>query len=549
MVILGRVPHAIFFLRASTIFVAVMLLSLVFRSRGSLCELPLTEDGYYALSVSRQLALGHGITVDGEHPTNGIQPLFAFLLVPVYLAFGCDRFTSLRGVLAVHWIVHLSTALVLASIVRTSLRSKGAERSEIGFWTTALLWLTSRFVLFQNYNGLETGLVLLLYVVAWRLYQIGWFAGWKVIGLGGVLGMLVLARIDATFLVLSLTVFEALDRTTSWASRARRILGIGLIAFVVSLPWWLYNLLEFGSLMPSSGTAQSEPFTWGHFRPMVRNLLLVLSPYVHARFSAESAQMILQACLIVILGRRLLRAGLGDVWRSRSVRMGCAILVSSGLLCLYYLAYSGATYFYGRYLSPLMVVSVPLAAIAMASMEARGDLLRSLASCGVVVLLVFTVTSEHLLSEGSTSPFYDDQLGLIQAYVPSSETVSAGQSGTIGYFRDRVVNLDGKVNAEALKHRHDAWKYLEEKSIVWYCDSSNAFLGADPAENGWLAVAHRGMFVLYHHEPSPLLTTTADLELDPVLPLWSEEDGRGRLTGIEPLDDRGLLSHSEAAGR
>jgi hypothetical protein len=67
------------------------------------------------------------------------------------------------GVLAVHWLVHVTTALLWGSIVKTSLRSQGTERSAVGQKPTALLWLASRYVLLNNYNGFETGCVLLLY--------------------------------------------------------------------------------------------------------------------------------------------------------------------------------------------------------------------------------------------------------------------------------------------------------------------------------------------------------------------------------------------------
>ncbi len=49
--------------------------------------------------------------------------------------------------------------------------------------------------------------------------------------------------------------------------------------------------------------------------------------------------------------------------------------------------------------------------------------------------------------------FYLDQLALVQRYVPKDAEVGAAQSGTLGFFRDRVVNLDGKVNNEPPRDR------------------------------------------------------------------------------------------------
>ena len=89
------------------------------------------------------------------------------------------------------------------------------ERRRAVFWLTALLWVGSRFVLLNAYNGLETGLALLLYAAAWRCCQLGWLEGSKLWGLALVLGLLVLARIDAAVFVATL----GADRTRQAGAR------------------------------------------------------------------------------------------------------------------------------------------------------------------------------------------------------------------------------------------------------------------------------------------------------------------------------------------
>jgi hypothetical protein len=42
-----------------------------------------TEDAYYVLAVARQAAIGGGISADGQIATNGFQPLWAALNVPL----------------------------------------------------------------------------------------------------------------------------------------------------------------------------------------------------------------------------------------------------------------------------------------------------------------------------------------------------------------------------------------------------------------------------------------------------------------------------------
>jgi hypothetical protein len=81
--------------------------------------------------------------------------------------------------------------------------------------------------------------------------------------------------------------------------------------------------------------------------------------------------------------------------------------------------------------------------------------------------------------------------------------VGAVQAGTLGFLRDRVVNLDGRVNFAALARRHDMAQYLREKEIRWLADWPwlvEDYLGTDPAKLGWFPVASKGSMTLYRYE-------------------------------------------------
>lgn len=496
---LRQTNRSIALVSAAAILVALALASLIFRTQASLFELPLTEDGYYLLSVSRNIALGNGLTIDGRQLTNGFQPLFAFLLVPIYALFGGDRYISLRGVLAVHWLTQIATALTLGLIVKTSLRSWGAERSTLGFWSAAFLWLASRYVLLNSYNALETGLTLLFYALVWRWYQLRWIAGWKRIGFGILLGLLVLARIDAAVFVAVLAAAELFDRKVLLPARMARAAAVSLIPFLISLPWWLYNLLVFGSLMPSSGSSQEAPFSFERVAPMLESLLQVAVPYIQVRWIEGVPQMLIHAAVILTLAAIYAKTTYPQVKNTSTFRMGVIIASSTFLLGFYYLFFSGAPHFYGRYLTPLMLVAIALAASALAQID-RFRSLPVIVLAPIALIAGISVLGWHFQIGVSQSPFYRDQLHLIETYVPQTDVVSAGQSGTIGYFRDRVVNLDGKVNAEALQNRDNMELYLERRHISWYCDWTSSFLGTDPAANGWTVVAKRGDFALYHRD-------------------------------------------------
>ena len=78
--------------------------------------------------------------------------------------------------------------------------------------------------------------------------------------------------------------------------------------------------------------------------------------------------------------------------------------------------------------------------------------------------------------------------------VPAGARLGAFQSGTLGYLRDDVVNLDGKVNEGALRAQRDLVGYCEAEGVEWVADwphliEGNFFHG--PPAPGWTLVAER----------------------------------------------------------
>jgi len=191
-------------LQVVTILLAAAMLSLPLRSERLLVNKPLTEDGYYAFTVARNIALGRGITADGHHRTNGFQPLQTFLTVPVFLVCGGNRILPIRLILALHWLAVLATATLLALIARDLMPSGDTRARALIPWVTALIYLASVPVLLNAFNGLETGLLLLCLAAAWRFHQArGLDSSLNRLLFGALLGVTVLARVDAVFLVLA----------------------------------------------------------------------------------------------------------------------------------------------------------------------------------------------------------------------------------------------------------------------------------------------------------------------------------------------------------
>jgi len=184
----------------------------------------------------------------------------------------------------------------------------------------------------------------------------------------------------------------------------------------------------------------------------------------------------------------------------RTIAFGGCLLAASAALVVWYTAAFAATHFYTRYFSLLSLVMVPL--LGYVGLQASARMPRVvLGACGVLAIGFVGGVWTMACGGRSPSPMYAAQLPLVQAYVPDREAVGAGQSGTLGYFRDGVVNLDGKVNPEALRYRGRIGEYLQERNVRWFCDwpeYAEAYLGDEPEQHGWQLVAESGGFELLH---------------------------------------------------
>jgi len=179
----------------------------------------------------------------------------------------------------------------------------------------------------------------------------------------------------------------------------------------------------------------------------------------------------------------------------------------------YYVASSFAFWFYARYMSPLLLVSTLVLARVLVVVGEKAPAAVVL----VVAVLGWSVPRDALLSHRTPiekgNVMYTDQLPLVEERVPPGECVAALQSGTLGYFRECVVNLDGKVNPAAIARRADIWRYVDERGVRWLCDWPQLFrtyFGRRPDQEGWEAVETRNKFVLYRRARSASGTPPPD---------------------------------------
>lgn len=354
---------------------------------------PLYDDSFYSFEIARNIARGAGSTFDGVTPTNGYQPLYVFLLVPVYALAGQNATLPIYLALFGSALCNVLTGWILFRLVR-------AYASQRAAFFGLVLWAFGPAIVRQAVNGLETSLAMLL-IAASIEYYLRVFrrapapSRRQALTLGALLGLSVFARVDALLLVAALGV-DALVRRRPGEMRA---LGwAAAAAALVMLPWCVGSQALFGSPLPESGRAtrflseayaphdhpqfNSESFAGGPpLAYLVENLSrsclqLGTSPVFHVftrglERTLQAAEMDSGATLYAV-GSLLVLAALA-VWMlvRRSARHAGHVSRDFGFLFLYsallLAAYSFVIFgqiFYSRYYYPIFFFSILLGALA-----------------------------------------------------------------------------------------------------------------------------------------------------------------------------------------
>lgn len=566
-------------LKAAVFLILCFNLSLAFRPAEFIPHYPLTEDGYYVLRVARNIGLGLGITWDGHSLTNGFQPLWVFLNALGYFFVQGDKIMGLRLVLIMHALIHFASALLFGHIVKRSFVYRTRDE-ESGFGLLAvLIYSSSSHVMMHHFNGLETGLVMLMYLICWKYYMDKASEHWGfLVSFGVLIGITLWARVDAIFLLAAVGIYLGFLRplTGDWRLKLWKPAVVGATAVLTSAPWWFFNLMVGGNLMPSSGAAQQGwGNQWARLFAVLDHSSLAFVPIFSQSFYETSFGFCgatytpqvwcwrILILLTALVGMGLGWAGIKKVLRgdggtgiSKTSLVFTAILSAAmALTAAYYFVTTYNWIFYGRYLAPLnlsaffifillfyahcrlprtpkriaaekLLVALVIILYAMKAKFSHGDAARlilntvemretafyiclGLAAAVLLTSIPNLTSSKSVVAQGikrvprlnhilffampiyliavsavnagigwkipehqgwERSSFIDEMIPLLEKYVPAKERVGTLQSGTVGYFREHVLNLDGKVNWEAIRNKQDIESYVIREGVRWVCD-------------------------------------------------------------------------------
>jgi hypothetical protein len=463
-----------------------LYIPLALRPPISLSGMPYCDDAYYLFSIARNIAAGHGPTVDGLHLTNGFQPLLVLLYTPIFWLCSPLMTGHADAWLAVRWTFILNGVIAALAVWPVALLMRALERTPqknalvvpkisapvIG----AALWVGTFQIFTEMSNGLETGLSSLMLLIALLLYvklqtntvpkRTNELRGW--VALGAMLGLAVLARIDSAIFAAIVVIMLILNR------RYIRAFTTGGIALLVSAPWWIFNLVSFGSLMPSSGQAENSwPLPAGE---NIRHAYRVLSDiltfifYLPGSFGTIARLgwilFFIFGIVYVCYRTHLIK----QLRTSFHLHLLLPFSIFSFVLLIYYTFFFKAPHFILRYLQPGRMLWFILI-VASVSLLWNGKTARWAIVGLAIIGLAFTIQgyTDKYFPALQASDFYG--MGVWAEQHPE-EKIAMLQSGLTSFMSPNVINLDGKVNTGALRAHLQGHlgAYLRDEQFTYIAD-------------------------------------------------------------------------------
>ena len=421
-----------------------------------LVDKPLTEDGFYMMTVAWNIAEGDGIKYNLNRPTTGIQPLVTFIqagVAKIVLLFGGAKIMFLRVMILFSALLIFIFSLAAGSIVQKLIPSLYSQ-------VIVIILVLFNFDLLESFtNGLETGFYLLMIAVcvnySFRFIDDPNYKSAFIFGL--LAGVTTLTRIDFLLPLLFYLIILFLYRKINPV----KLVLILLVAVVILLPWLLYVYDVSGSIFPSSVSAQTKIIGSISFierlSRIVEALLVHLSPFVYSHnvFISAAAVAVNGFIFYYLLKHfNLFKA----IDKPSFINLLCWG-ISFFLLALTYFAYSEALHFYIRYLTSfyLFIILFTINCLLFI-LDKLPSFYRKLIL--PFFILFFFLQSFYYLFNGKVSSHLVIRIAYIQNNFSETDRIGLFQSGVTGFFLENVINLDGKV--DHVLHSYAAQNKFEE---------------------------------------------------------------------------------------
>lgn len=435
------------------------------------------DDTYLSLKIAKNIADGNGMTY-GDNPTNGFQPLYVFMMVPVYMFVQNDLIVPVYTALILLSCFALMSAFLVYRLILLLFKN-----SESAFFAS-LIFVMTPAIIRNTTNGLETSIsfyffLLIIYLLYKYFYiPFGEISARKIFLTGLLLGLSALARIDNLFLFIALLIWIYLKyRNEKFAVGLAAKSGIVLLSgfALIYLPWLIVSYINTGMIYPVSGNAvRIQGYEYRIHKPgLTEYYLFVL--YTSLKF------FILNYFTVILF----IASAFIFIFRFRGTKIlnkfikgkHLPLIIASALLYITYIFYIPAYWFYPRYMIFLVIPLLVLLGFAVKEFLSLNTYKNFQKPVFYIIIIVFLALN---ITRPGFKDFYFGHYG-VNGYYNIGKWISVNfndgtklgslQTGAIAYFAEnvKVFNLDGVVNADVLDaiKKNSLMDYIRNNKIEY----------------------------------------------------------------------------------
>lgn len=440
------------------------------------------DDAGYYVRIAREVVQGHGVTFDGDSPTDGFNPLYLGLLVAsLAVAPEMGPLASLRVAGVISWLALAGGGALFTLVVGRMAGAAGIAGGRRRLLAAACCTYYTLFLGLKGVYGIDAPLVLLLgnayllVVLREGLVDKGWGAQ---LADGVLLGLLFLARVDSVFILLA-----AYGAGAMVVARRPRLLprlaASAAAATAVAGPYLVWHRAAFGHWLPISAHIKT-----GFPRiDLAHTMDITLHGSLHvADVGLFGVAYALALSTLAWSLARSLRHGVGALvdqpHRAIVVVMALYVSLRTTFLLLFARMDVQTAHLIWALLFPPLWLLAAVAELPRHPTPRATERLAAIASAVFVGLALSLAAGKgaavHGRLQSSAGGEALDSIALaarIREQTVETDVLYGGAFGLLGLFSERTwINADGVVNTfayqDALAEEGGLPRYLDERGVT-----------------------------------------------------------------------------------
>lgn len=442
--------------------------------------LTIPDDAYLSLTIAKNISQGLGPLYSSNF-TNGFQPLYVFLMIPVYILFPNELITPIYFSFLISILFDTMSLFIILKIILLF------SKYLFTLVAAAASWIVNPYIIKTTLNGLETTMSFFLIALTFyfciknNVWNTTELSKGKAIVLGIFLGLAVLARIDNLLLVAAIFFFLFIKMVLYEQNFLKNLKFVSISAaslLVIILPWLIYSYYYTGDIYPISGKAvRFISLSYVNHNPTIENWYLPMLQKAIMNISRNNVSFILTIFILVIV-IFIKRNNLSKRQVIKDLKPFNPVLLFSMFLVLAYAFYIFTYWFFDRYFFPLVLLFILCFSVIL---DFTMSLFKNNRSKYLFFLLVLSVLLfTNFLRTGFKDLYLQRELGnsgymkmalWAMTNFADGTIVGSTQTGALGYFAEnlKIINLDGVVNEECYREmeKKNLFGYIKETDIKY----------------------------------------------------------------------------------